>query len=740
VISRPALLALLALSAFPAAPTRAQAQPRTPADRFAAAHPAASLSLRDGTAHLSLVTGLPAAELPGQDAAEKARLFVEGWADLLGYDPALTRLEPRRAVSVGSLTARRFAQRHQGLEVVGGDVVVSQDGSGQVTVSNGLERLGRLSLEFTVPQEKAVAAAVALAQPKIWSGAPMKVEQVVARGPQGWRAAWAVELGAAVPLGRWRYFVDAQTGAVLGRHDLSRSVKGYAYRTCPEDGPYEKFDLTDLLSTTMLSGKYLDMYSGCIPVPGMGTICSDTYRQAKPDANGDYLLLPREGQTTDAFAEVMAYARVSFMRDWFVANGFNALTTTFGVSVNFTADQDMACNAQYVGDGIVVGLCWQTNFAYDASVVMHEYTHGAVDVSSALANPEIDDWGLNLMPGGLNEAYADFFPAVALDDARIGKHLESSGSELRNLAQATNCPAGLVGEVHEDGRIWASANWAAHVASGKDPALAKVVLQAMAALSSKASFKDAATATLAAAKGMGVVEDSLRNAYRNQGLLGCGREIGLASGDEVSGVLLHPYMLGIMSDSLPFEAQWKVGVPDGATKLQLDLSGTGMGGTGGLGDLELYVNLGRHVSYANGTPVAGWSAKGQATLVIDAPDPGVYFILLVARNFTQDSYGYSFRMTPTVVAPLPDAGLRPDAAAVVVGRDAQAIPEDAATLVPEDASTPEPPDAAAAVAADAGGAEAPKGCGCAAGPAGFGGLWIVGLALLALRTARRRRG
>jgi len=179
------------------------------------------------------------------------------------------------------------------------------------------------------------------------------------------------------------------------------------------------------------------------------------------------------------------------MHTYLAENGVAALTSQFQIAVNFTQDPQLACNAAYIGDAIVVGLCDMAtpsvNFAYDSVIVMHEYTHGAVDKTSQLAMPSVDDWGLMGMPGALNEAYADFFPSTFLNDPVIGRHVAPAigmGPSMRNLDDFHGCPDDLVGESHDDGRIWASANWAAFKASNKDPQLVKAVLEAMVSLSS----------------------------------------------------------------------------------------------------------------------------------------------------------------------------------------------------------------------------------------------------------------
>lgn len=718
----------------------AAAQAATPAQRFLQAYPGAGLSLREGSSTPSLVTGFRADLSAKGDRAQAAADFVRGWMDLLGAQGESTTLAPAGEAGVDGVVAYRFEQRYRGLRVLDRSVVLTVDREGKAFIlGNGLEPVAGVPTAFAVTQVRAERAAAEAVKPVSWGGAPARAEQVVAVLPSGPRAVWAVEIAATRPLGRWRVLVDGQTGQLVGRRNLLRHAKGYVYPNCPERGAYQEVALQDLTSTTALSGSVVDVYSNCIPSGPYGTPCDDTFRQALPDSNGDFLYLPQEGNAIDPFAEVMAYYHLSDMKAFFSANGYTGLDdVVMGISVNFTGDPDMACNAGYLGDSIVVGLCTDgaapANFAYDSNIIMHEYTHGAVDHGPALGMAELDDWGLNVMPSGLNEGYADLFPAIAHDDPEIGVHVSTAlgeGAAMRDLSVAKTCPDHLVGESHADGEIWASANWAAYVASGKDPALPKALLTGMIALPAMATFKDAANATLAAAANLGAnVKDGLRNAYRAQGLLGCGREIGILSGQTQRGVMLHPWMYGLGADAVPSLIQWKLAVPDGATALRVEVKATIMGhgggdGGDGIADVNVFVREGTHVSYAGGNPVSTWNAKGQPALTVDAPKPGVYYILLQATNFDR-RWGYHFEMTPTIegLPAGPDAGSEPDAAS----DEPDAAAGEADAGVADDAGASE---------ADAGRKALGGGCGCAAG-GGAGLAWAAGAALVGL--LRRRRG
>ncbi|MGC4122968.1 MAG: M4 family metallopeptidase [Myxococcales bacterium] len=629
---------------------------------FLERNPQAQVTLRAGTTAPSLVTGL---EIPlaAGDATEAVRALLTEEAEFFGFDSALSALEARAPQTAGRFTYYRFGQTHLGLPVLGADVVATVDEKGRVRiVGDALVHLGQLPTSFLVTGPQAVAAAVAAVKPVRWSGEPKLVRRAFAGIAGEWRAVWEVVLSVAEPFGSFHVSVDSLTGEVLQAANHRWTLnQGKAYLNCPEAGSPTQVDLIHMNSTTNLIGSYVEMYSNCMPPNMSQANCSASNRVAKPDTNGDYLFTPNEGSTRDAFAEVHTYYHLNQMHDWFAADGFTGLDFPMKVAVNYTQDFMMSCNAGYSDDAIVVGLCnlqWMTgspgyvNFAYDSLSVMHEYSHGAVDNGAAVDWYNVDPMGLVGQQMGLHEGFADFFPAVLLDDPQVGRHVgaKTDGSPyLRTLTEFRSCPANIVGEPHEDGQIWGSANWEAYVASAKDPQLPRAVFEGLLALTTRPTFQDAAMAVLAVAQAAHPdVQDELQAAYTAHGLMACGREVELASGQKISGMLMKPSSLfkpevSPAPTTTPFEMQFKVLVPANATSLAFTVKATAedmFGGSSPTSNVKYYVQYGSSVVYK----LSGMTATTvkTASFTLTNPAPGPYYVLPVGTSFSGTTQDYRF--------------------------------------------------------------------------------------------------
>lgn len=674
-----AILWVLPAAAGPASEARARsALARV---RFLSVYPDAAFNF-GGNSLPSLVRGFSAApESPDRRAT--AQSFVGEWADLFGFDAASGDLELRRAAEVAAGTAYRFGQLYRGFPVIDADIVVLVDAASRVVMaSSGIVPLGDLPTDFTVSRGDAVAAAVFALGGKTGQSKVARADRVVANVSGKHRAVWMIDVVSVEPAGAWRVFVARDAGRVVRIQNRVLTAQGYAYPVCPEVGAYEVVTLEDLVGGPYLSGAFVDVFSDCLP--GIYGECRDSHRQATADGQGDFLFPPAEPATTDPFAEVNAYYQISEMHGYLVQNGLSQMDVQFSVAVNYTdPQQDMNCNAGYLGyDAVVVGLCSfsnpPVNFAYDAPVVRHEYVHGLVDRTAALAYYDIDDHGLVGMPGGLNEGYADTLAAISLGDPLIGRHVATAfqqGNALRDLSEFNSCPDGIWGETHEDGKVWGSANWAAYKNSGNDALAGKVILEGLVMLSSLASFQDAGQATLQAAAAYGqTIQDAFRKAYEDHGILACGRELEIENGRSLHGWLLNPQMLYIQSGSTPFVMQFKLLVPEGAARLDVTVEALDLYGRADLTSrVNVYVNKDSHVSF--GPPVqAGWNTGGRTIFSIESPEPGWYFFLPVGTRYGSQTAGYQFSLTPQyVLGTETDAGF--DAAPVDAGLDAG--PEDA---------------------------------------------------------------
>ncbi|MCD2260772.1 T9SS type A sorting domain-containing protein [Psychroserpens luteolus] len=136
--------------------------------------------------------------------------------------------------------------------------------------------------------------------------------------------------------------------------------------------------------------------------------------------------------------------------------GFNALDYPLQCIVNDT-NANALCNAFWNGVNLHFGIqasnC-SINSAHSPSTIYHEYGHATNDrmynqagVSGGMKNPI------------LQEAFADIYSTLFLNDSRLALGWFGSGTFTRNLNNSNRYPANIVGQQHTDGLILGGAFW-----------------------------------------------------------------------------------------------------------------------------------------------------------------------------------------------------------------------------------------------------------------------------------------
>lgn len=127
------------------------------------------------------------------------------------------------------------------------------------------------------------------------------------------------------------------------------------------------------------------------------------------------------------------------------------------------------------GDLIAFGMGARANYALDADVIYHEFTHAVVHTRGRLRDSIFrDGLGQNDDPGAMNEGLADYFSSALTGDPAVGEYAQRNlpqlmGSGLRNLETPWHCTDDRIGEIHEDSRALSGALWAARKAVTGDP-------------------------------------------------------------------------------------------------------------------------------------------------------------------------------------------------------------------------------------------------------------------------------
>ena len=278
------------------------------------------------------------------------------------------------------------------------------------------------------------------------------------------------------------------------------------------------------------------------------------------DVTGNNLCDDRAGATGEAFDFAFAdsYAQTgnpapdrdaaltnafywsNVAHDWFYALGFDEPAGNFQVD-NFglggaevdpvrvdIEDSSVVNNATFVTppDGISprmqLGLfTWsRRDSAFDADLIMHEYTHG---LTTRLVGGPNDVTGLFLwQSGALSEGWSDAYAASFLDDPVFGDYVTGNPtSGMRTVAYDNSTYTyGHVGtlslkvipgtgrllrvqQVHRDGEVWAGVLWDLRAALGKSD-FEHTITTGLKLTPSRPSMLDARDAILQAAQLLGV--------------------------------------------------------------------------------------------------------------------------------------------------------------------------------------------------------------------------------------------
>jgi hypothetical protein len=497
-------------------------------------------------------------------------------------------------------------------------------------------------------------------------------------GASALRLAWAVELPLEpMRMRKLRGYVDAETGLVYAVDDLVRrqvaptcpgTQDAYVYETNPVDAELSCVSLASYLTpdSTNLTNLDVDVQncidrSGCRDFAGARYHFCDFEATAAADQAGHYTEYVYESDTAadDGFAEVQMFYHVN--KAFAVARGlggFDSLAAQpLQAVVNFrlpSFEEASECtstsydggealqvfdNAAFVPaegflpgfpetDAIIFGQGTASDFAYDGDVVYHELGHAIMaQISPTLPSMGIDELGLNTMPGGMHEGYADLMTMFVTDDPEIGEYaaqtLGEGLTEIRNLANPATCPEWITGEVHDDSLPFTGAIWEARQAVGTTAeakaAFDRAVFAAQGTLGPDDDFGTAAQKTLAeletelgaeaAAKAEAVFAARGLLPDQARGLAACGSRV--LDGHDIA--VPYLYLPGVewfgLVNQVPAPVQFRYELAERAGSLDFDIglsvSDTDIFGPGEEAEPDLVLLV-----HASGEPIR-WSVSGE---------------------------------------------------------------------------------------------------------------------------------
>ncbi len=409
---------------------------------------------------------------------------------------------------------RTYAQQLGAIPVEGGALSIRTDRAGTLGWSLGFA--GRVesawAAEPVLAREEAAQLALTYASSSV---APERLFPELVYLPVGealllaWRVELPLDLAKMEAPTLW---LDAESGALLGRAERIRNARARVFPLNPADGETQEVELPEILpgapgGEQHLVGEWIEAMN-CVdeaasPLRFEGGRSCVPRHVASADRDGNFLHEPVMDQTSDEakrdlFSEVSAYYHASLARAFFAALGAEGMTLTntqpMPIVVNFRVARDEKSalrsydNAMYYAgskvkdptspfqtDVLAFGQSNRVDYAYDGDVIYHEFTHAVVGATSQLGMLFRGDNAMLGDPGSMNEAYADYFSAAMRGDPVVGAW--SLGNRARDLSKRARCPDGIVGESHADSPIWSSALW--HVRERLGAAFDQAVFNAM---------------------------------------------------------------------------------------------------------------------------------------------------------------------------------------------------------------------------------------------------------------------
>lgn len=476
-----------------------------------------------------LHSGLTPTAVPaGTGPVERARRFLQETSEILDLFPdvALTTVEARPTLA-GSLV--RFRRQVNGIAVEESMVSVHLTTEGKVywvnkQASATLPAAGRRVL---IAEDAARGEALIDLRPDLSSlRAPVQSELVLKENGGVLRYTWRVDVAANKPLGDWRYWIDAESGALMGKENLLLFARARIFNPNPlvtlkdptlrdplardtgmtrttadancdpgavPSKAYQEVDLLGLAGTGMLDGEYVNT--------GLSGPASDRAR-----ANPDFLYVRCDSR----FNEVMAYAIIDSVQRYLQSLGLrNVNNRSISVNANgfidFGRTQDQSFYSP-LGKELVFGL-GGVHDAEDGEIIAHEYGHAIQDNQAGFPRSSVESQSIG-------EGFGDILAALyftpfsgGFADALVGEWDATFYDKANPIPRLRPVESAKTfsdfepsGDVHRNGTIWAAAIWDFYTRLGatrtaRDTAL-RLLIESQFLYSPNATFAEAARALI----------------------------------------------------------------------------------------------------------------------------------------------------------------------------------------------------------------------------------------------------
>lgn len=245
--------------------------------------------------------------------------------------------------------------------------------------------------------------------------------------------------------------------------------------------------------------------------------------------------------------------------------------------------------------------------AYDATVIQHEFGHGAIYATAALTfdDTAIDGRSANNEGGALHEGFADYIAAAFNNVADVGPYFGPritagqpaapgvrSDAYLRSMDNTQVCPDVLWGEVHQDSMHVAGALWTARqtVFQGTDygETFDAAFYAMLVSITPNADFAMVASTMAArvatAFPAIATASAQMTQIFMSRGVIGCTKVLTAGAGTfprPYYGIPAAPQALG--NAVIPGPFQFKLPATAGALRVRLTATAGGGGGPLGMG-------------------------------------------------------------------------------------------------------------------------------------------------------------
>jgi hypothetical protein len=519
------------------------------------------------------------------------REFLRSHAALLGLtNPEIDRLAPVVDYRTAHNGARHvvFQQTDGGRIVHGSLIKITLDRLGRVTIMGGTYFPGAAaSAARVIDQQQAISTAVRMngARTDVSTSAGLVTFPMPGGRPA--RLGWRMQLRTGA--GWLDVIVDAGNGRLIYRtdHKAYSSPQGTVFTVQHPDlgarqvvsfagAPFDNAGwVTDRATAGNNANAYQDLNNDDIAdyqpqTPAFGDPAYQHFDFPFADAFHSGAT-PGTDVTTDRDAAVtQAFFRVNFLHDYFYGLGFdepagNFQDNNFGrggigndgmlveIDNGFTGGPQETSNTQNSPGQrprmeITANADTDTQGAFDADHITHEYTHG---VSNRLIMTEVVDGGLPFgnQTWALGEGWSEFYGTSITNDPIAGEYVcgkpggcpqypfDNSPLVYSDLCTRANTATGC--EAHVDGEIWTAALWDLRAALGKAASEQLVIDGIKSTTPTTATFLDARDGILAA--------DMATNGGANQCLIWrvfAAREMGVSAstvvGDEDTTDIANP--------------------------------------------------------------------------------------------------------------------------------------------------------------------------------------------------------